>query len=258
MSSTSTVTEGSKPNTPISTQTFKVYLIHSRRSLTSIEGFLNGYADSKNGDGIGYIRIVYDREGHETNRTIAILSDSVYDRLLKDGCDRHRDGRDFAISPFTLKDFNFPGEGRTNSLFVPVPESLRGHSDEVVQAISDKLAHYADWDVLPDQSWTIKPVLVSREVGDIKNGCFISFKNDVTVESRAMIRVLLSDSYWPIRHTDNLEDSDDDKKEIFQCFWARAPKPKVEKTEQKKPKSQLVKEEALKAALKSAKAPKRK
>jgi len=39
--------------------------------------------------------------------------------------------------------------------------------------------------------------LKSREYGIGKGGCFVSFKNETPVQNIAMVRVLLTSTYWP-------------------------------------------------------------
>ncbi|CAH6420705.1 Hypothetical protein HVR_LOCUS1260 [uncultured virus] len=199
-------------------QVFPVYLIHSGWSLSELDQFLEEFGGEDGG--AGFLRIVYDSEGHETKRTVAILSDDLYNGLMADGCHERRHGRDFVVKPFELKENNFPGEGRTNSLFVPVPKDLRSEDRTVVSAISDKLQHLSEWNIVPAESWTVKPLLESREKGGIKGGCFISFKKEISRECRAMVRVLLTDTYWPKSSTEQSEEN----REVFHCFWARGRK----------------------------------
>ena len=196
---------------PLEKRKFPVYLIRSRWSLSSIDTYLDTYG------GAGFLRIIYDSEGRETDRTIAILSEKVYDALVENGDDQQKYGKGFSVSPFLLRDNNFPGEGYTNNLFVPVPEELSSDDEAVITTISDKLQHLSDWDILPGDSWSINPLLKSREKGGIKGGCFISFKRDVPNECRAMVRILITDTYWPESALGSVDT-------VFRCLWARARK----------------------------------
>jgi hypothetical protein len=192
---------------------FNVYLIHSGKSLVSIDSFLTEYGD------VGFLRVVYESDGKETNRTIAILPTSSYDALVKDGYGRSQYGKDFVITVFELKPNNYPGEGRTKTLFVPVPKELGSNDETVVGTVSDKLKHLADWDIIPQDSWSVKVPLKSREIGGVRGGCFVSFKRDVSIHRIAMVRVLLTDTYWP--------EHGDDERLVFRCFWARDRKPRA-------------------------------
>lgn len=196
---------------------FPVYLIYSPWSLNRIDSFLSKYGD------VGFLRIIYDRDGNETNRTIAIISDEAYVELCKDGFNRQRD-TELIITPFILKDNNFPYKGYTTSLFVPVPSDLRSDDTFVVNTVNDKIQHLSSWGIIDDDSWTVSAPLKSREKGAIRGSCFVSFKKEVPLQRRAMIRLLLTDTYW---------NESEKAQTIFNCFWSRARKPNREPTKTK-------------------------
>lgn len=187
---------------------FPVYLIHSSKSLVEIDRLLSDYGE------VGFLRIMYNNDGSETDRTIAILPKSSFDDLIKDGYGRRQYGKNFSISSFELKDNNYPGEGRTKTLFVPVPKEFATDDSVVVKTIKDKLDHLAEWSIVDADSWSIKAPLKSRESGGIRGGCFVSFKREVSIHSIAMVRLLLTDTYWP-----ELDETVD--RAVFQCTWAR-------------------------------------
>ena len=202
--------------------TFPVYVIHSKWSLLKLDTFLSEYGE------VGFLRIVYDKDGNETDRNIAILPENSYNALCKDGFDRRQYGKGCVIAPYVLRDNNFPGEERTNTLFIPVPKDLGADDDTVVGAINDKLKHLSDWNITPTDSWSVNAPLKSREKGGIRGGCFVSFKRDVPLECRAMVRVLLSDTYWP-----ESEENSSEERPIFRCFWARARKERTVRTDKR-------------------------
>src|SRR5690606_10794707 len=112
------------------TPSFPVYLIHSKWSLAKLDNFLTNYGS------VGFLRIVYDKEGNETNRNIAILPKTSFTKLCEDGFNRHQYGRSFVISQYVLRENNFPGKDHTNTLFVPVPKGLSASDDIVVGIIN--------------------------------------------------------------------------------------------------------------------------
>lgn len=190
---------------------FPVYLIYSKWSLLQLDNFLKDFGD------VGFLRIVYDNDGKETDRTIAILPETVYDYLCEEGYGEvakgtRSYGRGLRISPFRLKDSSIQGEGRSKTLFVPVPKTL--DDSQVIPAVIDKLKHLSEWGIVQDNSWSVNVPLKSREEGNLQSGCFVSFKRDVSIKQVAMIRVLLTDTYWP-----DQEDGSD--RAVFRCFWAR-------------------------------------
>lgn len=192
--------------------TFPVYLIHSRESLSKLDEFLSTYGQ------VGFLRIVYDREGAETNRTIAILPDASYDALVAKGYDRkekRKGGMDFGVTPFRLNERNYPGPGQNSSIFIPIPEGWKERADAAIAAVSEKMQHLTEWGIVEAGSWTIRAPLRSREMGESRGMCFVTFQSTVSIHRIAMVLVLLTDTYWPP------EKEEDEDREIFRCFWAR-------------------------------------
>lgn len=200
-----------------------VYLIYSKLSLPNLDNILREHGD------VGFLRIVYDNEGKETDRTIAILPDAAYESLCYNGYgvskqDGPTYGKGLRIARYELRDSNYPGEGRTKSLFVPVPRSIGSDDNQVIATVVDKLKHLAEWLIIDNDSWSINVPLKSREKGGVRSGCFISFKREISLERIAMVRILLTDTYWP-------EQSDSEERPIFKCYWARDRKERFEKSE---------------------------
>jgi hypothetical protein len=88
--------------------------------------------------------------------------------------------------------------------------------------VTDKLKHLSEWGILEDNSWSINIPLKSREEGNLQSGCFISFKREISSRQIAMIRILLTDTYWP-------EQEDGSERSVFKCFWARDRKERTPK-----------------------------
>lgn len=188
---------------------FPVYLIRSKWSINMIDNFLFKYGE------VGFLRIVYDGENKETNRTIAIIPSSTFETLCKEG---HGDGskstskKDFKISKYILNKNNFPSKDCTKSFFIPIPPLYQ--ETEVVDTVEDKLNHLSEWEILSKNSWEINVPVESREKGGIKGGCFVSFKNEITLQQLAMVRLLLTDTYWPQKEGIT-------ERPIFRCFWSK-------------------------------------
>jgi len=199
---------------------FPVFLIKSKWSLNSIREFVEEYGP------LNYMRIIYDRQGRETDLTIAILSMETYSKLCDEGYNNMKIVSEFKISPYKLHLNNFPGEGKTENLFIPVSKSLGIKDDDIIKFINSKLSFLVSHKILPINSWEIKTPLISREKGGIKGGCFIIFHREVDLESKAMIRILLHDTYW---------DQESDSDNILKCYWARerTEKPPIDKDAKK-------------------------
>jgi hypothetical protein len=202
---------------------FPVYLIHSNWSLPQLDTFLSDYGD------VGFLRIVYDKDRKETDRTMAILSVATFNALCEDGYDQRQYGRGLKVSKFTLNNWCYPSAGNSKVLFVRVPKCFAQDDAQVIAGVTGKLEHLAEWGIIPTDSWSVKVPLKSRETGGVRNGCFISFKRDVHLDRIAMTRLLLTDTYWP-------DDDENGNRLLFQCTWARdRGEVKVKKIQEKVP-----------------------
>jgi len=96
-----------------------VYLARTKWSLSKMDRFVIPYGQ------FGFARIVYDRQGSETDRTIVLTSESTYTNLCSDGFGESKKGNGFNIVPFKLNENSLPGNGKTKNLFIPVPFDWR-------------------------------------------------------------------------------------------------------------------------------------
>jgi len=198
--------------------TFPVYMIYSKWSLTQIDNFLKEFGEAE------YLRIVYDNKHIETNRTIAILSDEVYKKLCDAGFNESKNNG-FKIKPYIVKEIDNSIAVRT--LFVPVPKEFCNLRDKVKDIISKKIINLSHLGIINESDWNINIPINTREKGDIKKGCYISFNDNVELERISLIRILLTDTYWPeILTLDSLlsKTSDSGERKIFRCLWERKNK----------------------------------
>jgi len=185
---------------------FDVYLIKSKWTLLRIDEFLSKFEGE-----VGFLRIVLDKLGNETDRTIALLSSKLYNNLCDDGLNKLREDTGFQVSKFILKQSSLPCEYKTKNLFIPVP--LNYTENTIIKIISEKLKHLADWNIISMNSWNIHIPIKSREFGKIKGCCFISFDESIAIENIAMVRILLTDTFWQSHKNRQ-------KNDILRCFWA--------------------------------------
>lgn len=188
-------------------------VIHSGWCLTDLDDFLAGYGD------VPFLKIVHDKGGKETNRTITIISQVMYQTLCDHGYGDARvetktPKRGFRITPYVLHPGNLPGADKTSALFVPIPKELNSNAGFLRADVVDKLEHIAECGMIVSGSWNINLPIKSRETGEV-TGCFIMFNRDVPIETVAKIRVLITDTYWSAR-------AEDKPRHIFRCFWARS------------------------------------
>ena len=211
-----------------------LYIIYSKWSLSRIDRELSLFGK------IGLLRIICDG-GKETNRTLALLEDNVYNKLSAKGYTDKKMNRGFSISKFNEKAFELPSKGFTRNLFVCVPEIFRKDDIKTIDIIDDKLKHLVEWDILPKDSWHVNAILKSREKGSISSGCFIVFNNDINLITIAKVKILITDNFWPAISLDI-------EREQFKCLWAfdsskKKDQNKKEKVDNKKHKRKIKSED---------------
>ena len=191
-----------------------LYIIYSKWSLARIDKELSFYGL------IGLLRIIRDKTG-ETNRTLALLENDIYDKLSAKGYTNKKSNKGFSIARFKEKAIELPSKGFTRNLFISVPEVFRKDDIKTTDIIEDKLKHLVEWDILPKDCWRINAILKSREKGCISSGCFIVFDNEIDLVTIAKVRMLITDTLWPLV-------SENTEREQFKCLWAFDSKKKDE------------------------------
>lgn len=193
-----------------------VYMVYSKWTISRIDAFLRERGE------VSSLRVVYDNNGKETNRTIVIVDDCVYKKLCEEGFgdqvvdsseedDEKMPKKQFKqlkIARFMIKEFDYPNVMQTRNLFIPIPKCITSDV-EVMEQIEKKLTHLSDWDIIKEKSWEINIPVKSREKGEMGKGCFVIFNSTVSIESIALVRLLITDTYW------------DDCDEYFKAMWAR-------------------------------------
>jgi hypothetical protein len=71
-----------------------------------------------------------------------------------------------------------------------------------------------DSKLLTAENYTIKIPTKSREIGDLKGQCYVSFKS-IDDDTIALVRILLHDTRW-------CDDGSENRAPLLKCFWARA------------------------------------
>ncbi|HSW77024.1 MAG TPA: hypothetical protein VLG50_08250 [Candidatus Saccharimonadales bacterium] len=162
---------------------------------------------------IGMMKIIYDSVKNETNKTIALLTPLLYNKLIDTGYDISRFEIDFKIKKYKFNDNITPPIDKSSNLFIPI---IKKTTEWVVtNIINHKLEILAQFNIVPVRSWRIKCPINSRENGVIKLGCFIFFHHDVPVTSIGVVKFLLNNTYWD---DDNKNDKYDN---TIRCYWAR-------------------------------------
>ena len=226
MASVSSNRQASSSSAPTSKNTagftYPIFLVRCRQSLTAITNFINTKTNAApNTTNVGLTRIWHGFDGKDNNLTLVVGYKEIYQMLADQGYGPDGDYRKhFKISPFDLRNYQYPASQDTNDLFVSIPPEIRKHGDSAIRiSIELKLHHAAMWGIIPDKSWEITIPLTDRlDSTSVKGVAFINFhKNSLTVKDIAMVRVVLDDGIWQEFNPDH---SIQDSKYPFKCYWA--------------------------------------
>lgn len=188
--------------------TYVVAVAFSRWPLGQLLQFLEDKLSVSQSD-VGVMRI--DRSGgKETNRTIMLVSRSLYNKALEKGYSEHQPGLDFKLTQYELKEHNLPKDGYSRNFFIPLPPSLTG--DEARDQLQNKLNVLSEFGMFSD-SPRLKIPLKSRETGEHKGQAYVTFSQNTPTNVIALARVLLHDTR--LYTTESVE------YERMRCFWAR-------------------------------------
>jgi len=149
-----------------------IYIIYSNWSIEKINQFLDNIIP----DCVGLLKILYDSNGNETNKTISVVKEELYDRLVTMGHNTFSYELDFKIKKYKLGEFLLPPPDKSNNLFIPTIKKVT--ELYVTDIINSKLIALANVGIIEQNSWIIKCPKISRKTGIVKQGCFIFFKNE--------------------------------------------------------------------------------
>jgi hypothetical protein len=193
---------------------------------------------------IPYVRIVYDSTGGETNRSLIVMSNRIYQNLLEAGFSHEtkETRQNFRVKRYEPGLTDFPRKGFGPSIAVEVPQELQGLTRGVESSIGKRLKFMAGLGILAPDSWRVIMPMTSRREGRGTGKCFISFQHGVPLKDIVMTRLLLDDSLWDPQQVvfDSLGFNDDeilnpllDKELVFNCAWAENKLKKAAKAAQR-------------------------
>lgn len=198
---------------------YPVFMIFSRWGLDDIKNFIESHEKNS----VGLLRVVYGLQG-ETNKTVALITETVYQIIVDKGLHVQAPDHNFAIARYELQDHHYPPAGCKNTIFIPFPEALQSTVLEAENCISMNLNKLVTWGILPKVAkkdpWRLVFPKYSREWKSINNnsiyGCFITWapENDIPIEAIIFTKIVLHDTYWDTNKTKGMN-------LILKCKWAR-------------------------------------
>lgn len=177
--------------------------------------------------GIGYLRsdcrlkVICDREGNETKRTLAFIHPSVYEELV-----RGHQRSDFQIEPFVIPQRFYPNPNRyTFNFCIHFPETwhhLFGRDGQCSER--DQFYHaqiHTRIAAFISGAYTIDSPAISRSKSITKPLAFVVFAESVDRDRIACARYMIDQTAW-------------DDGQPLRCYWAMISK-KYRRGEEQEP-----------------------
>lgn len=207
------------------THQFPLFVIYSKKVLTDLREFLYDYGNGA--DGIGEMHIDRTHDGKETDRTICLLDESIYDGLVENGyakqppSDRRtrRPPVDVAITRYRLTPGHHPKPGHTYNFFIQLPRSAENEAFADMKAsdyekqLQEKVDALSSFGVLPENGVKIKVPYTSRTTGEAQGVAYITFADFIDRDAIAAARVFIDNSL--------LWNREGKKFSVMKCFYAR-------------------------------------
>jgi hypothetical protein len=202
---------------------YPVFIVKYRMSSTAVVEFINSRTAKETGHlNVGLARVWLGFDGKDTGLFLVLADKQIYPILCAKGYGPGGKYRShFKITPFDVRDYQYPKSNYTEDIFVPIPPEIRGSGDAaIIFSIGFKLEHAAGWGVIPMNSWEIAiPVSDRNDSTTVKGLAFIKFHSDqVSVNDIAVMRVILDAGVWTEY---NIAGALQDSKYPFTCRWAR-------------------------------------
>lgn len=188
---------------------YPVFLIYSQWSIQNLKEFIQKSMRTPNAR-IGDIHIDRDRSGNETNRTVTLMDENIYEALIEQGYGRRNFNYDFSIARYNLKPYHYPPANYTYNFYIPLPKDEPGITGtKVKQFLNSRLKIFSEFGLIPSNSYSIVVPLVSRETDEPRGTCFVMFNRAQEDPSGVVLaKVLLDNTLWF------------DDGTLLKCFWA--------------------------------------
>jgi hypothetical protein len=186
---------------------YKFYLIRTPHTIDWIETQLYEF-----NYGQSVLKVIRDKNGQETNRTIAFLDEVVADKVMS------QKRVDWRMEEFVVPPWYLPDPARYTSNFcIPFPENWKQQFDPTDKShprdefyfnqIREKLRPFILQRLIPSDGFTIHTPIISREKSQTNPIAFVVFNPSIAIETLAVIRYVLDQSSWQDLSP-------------FRCYWA--------------------------------------
>lgn len=157
----------------------------------------------------------------DSNRTLFLIKRSLYDRAIDAGLNYEIPNFDFKIVEYKLNAKSFPMVGYSKNFYITLPEFLKTEEAEII--IKEKLRNFINFKLLEENDYSLLIPLASRITGKHRNFAILNFSDKVSINTRAIIKLMLHNSSIFVPITQNLQ--------YLPVYWCKEYKEKVNELE---------------------------
>lgn len=191
----------------------KLYYVYSTWKINDIIEFIRQFFPDYNKEFfdklIGPTRIEYYRR-QVTERTLCLFRPEIYQRLHKEGFHQRMFSYDFRIQPYEIRDTNKPEPGSSSNLYIPLPYTL--DRELCYSDLTTKLEKLEEYGILNSSDYHLTFPTPIKSFDRPTGSAFVEFNNNVGIETRAVIKLVLHDTLWKVPN---------DREYRVKCLWAR-------------------------------------
>ena len=183
----------------------QLYVVHSKWSVDSIREYMTSFA----GGDVGPLKIIYDRKGHETDRTLVALDKAQYDKLKRLEVN-NKSSYGFSISEYVIRKSQYPKSNETTSWYLKTPTLFKMNEVEIRKQLDAFFKELVKVEVLPDNCWEIIIPLKSRTSSEHGRYCYVNF-HGAKLEQIVTAKLMIDNSSWCF----------EDQQDLLSCFWRK-------------------------------------
>ena len=175
---------------------YTIAIVFSNWALPKVYDFMTDYLNARKEElGMGKVERYKDKNGEmkDSNRTILLMKQSLFDRAIEAGLDLQQPDLDFKIAEFIITDKYYPSEKQTHNLFIQIPKNLSSTECEIL--IKEKMDVFSKFCLINNTDYSIRIPLNSRITGEHRGFALLNFKDNVDIRTRVYIKVLLHNSF---------------------------------------------------------------
>jgi len=171
----------------------KLAIIFSNWTLEKIFNFLKDYLNAKDGEiALGNVeRQKIGKEMKDTNRTLILMKESLFDRAMEEKLNMKQPNLDFLIADFIMGAKYFPLKSQSSDFYIKIPDLPLSDIEILIQ---EKMSVFIRYGLINNGDYKLIIPLKSRITGQHRNFAIIKFQDNVDISTRSYIKALINNS----------------------------------------------------------------